>query len=87
MPIEVIARPADAYTRKNKISGLSGTYFLKSGPPASLIASQKPIRVNIYCIPIDKVNTSEAAFFSLSKGPRGLGLQIYGPLRIQAFDI
>ena len=83
MPIKVIVRPAGAHTHKYKFSGHRSINFIKPGPPAS----QKPIRVSIHSIPIGQVSTSEAAFFSLSEGPRGLGLQVSGPLRIQAFDI
>ena len=71
--IKVIVRRAGAHTRKYKFSGLRSINFIKPGPPVS----QKPI---------DHINTSEAASFRISEGPRGLGLQVYGPLRIQPFE-
>jgi hypothetical protein len=87
MPIGLAVSPVDAHSRKNKIPDVKHTNLVNFGCPASPKGPHWAIRVNKQYVPINQVSVSEAAFFSLSEGPRGLGLQVYESLRIRASDI
>jgi hypothetical protein len=69
---------------KKNISGVGTTNSVKFGPLAPPKAPQMAIVINKQCVPINRVSCVGPGFFSLSEDPRGIGLQVYESIRIQA---